>query len=57
MKTLAVNSDNLILNGSFKNSYWAADIDLYEAVSDRKAVHAKLDEVVDKYDVIEIKVA
>jgi hypothetical protein len=57
MKTLAINSDNLILNGSFKSSVYAADIDLYEPVSDRKAVHAKLDEVVDKYDVIEIKVA
>lgn len=56
-KRLALNPKALVLNGSFLNSYWASDIDLYEDVSD-----AKPDDVVShvralKVKALEVKVA
>ena len=36
-KQIAFDPSNLILNGSFKSSYWASDIDLYEPVAPTKA--------------------
>lgn len=41
-ETIAININNLQLNGSFNNSYWASDIDLYEKVSSLKKVQQKL---------------
>lgn len=57
-KTIAINTDNLVLNGSFNSSYFASDIDLYESVDDPKLIQHKLKSLKDSedYDFIELKV-
>lgn len=56
MKDCAINEKLLQLNGSFNNSYWASDIDLYEPVDSLKAVLSKCEYLYDRYDILEIKV-
>lgn len=57
-KLFAVNINNLILNGSFRSSYWSSDIDLYEPLNkfDITIIRNKINEISKNYKITEIKV-
>lgn len=57
-KFIAIDTKNLVLNGSFKSSYWSSDIDLYEYVKDFNLIQQKIKSLNDSkdYDFIELKV-
>lgn len=54
---LALNDHNIVLNGSFRNSYFASDIDLYEPVQqeDRHQLVNHIKGLSSRYNVTEIK--
>jgi hypothetical protein len=55
---VCINQSKLYLNGSFADSYYASDIDLYEACSISKLsdVEDKIKFLSDKYNLLEVKV-
>lgn len=56
--TVALDANRLQMNGSFLNSYWASDIDLYEKVSSgdmEKLIKGKVDAIRKSYILLEVK--
>lgn len=57
-KDVMIHKKSFKLNGSFNNSYWAADIDMYQSVKDGdiNEIYEKINTIVKNYLFLELKI-
>lgn len=57
-REIQIHKKTFILNGSFNDSYWAADIDMYQSVKDIdiSEIYEKINHIIKKYIFLELKI-